>query len=113
MYFLFYSAAHSAISKKKNAKNEFLPPNTTLKLEPLDQGIIQSFKVKYSHHVIKKMSKMEDGVSPAVVIVIKAMRMVDKTQSNVSGRFVKNHERIKQLILIILLKTAPKIIGTD
>lgn len=51
----FYSVFYSAnISWLKPVKIEFMPPNTTPKIQPLDQGIVQNFKVKYWHEVIKK-----------------------------------------------------------
>lgn len=109
--FIDNCAAHNTIPKMENVKIEFLPPNTTSKLQPLDQGIIQSFKVKYRHLVVKKMlSEMEDGVSPSGVNVLQAMRMAYKAWNNVSSStiinsfkkagFIKNHESSSQTINI-------------
>lgn len=100
--------AHSTIPKMENVKIEFLPPNTTSKLQPLDQGIIQSFKVKYRHLVVKKMlSEMEDGVSQTSVNVLEAMRMTYKAWNSVlsstiinsfkKAGFIKNHENIQTI----------------
>lgn len=92
--FIDNCTAHSTIPKMENVKIEFLPPNTTSKLQPLDQGIIQSFKVKYRHHMVKKMlSEMEDGISPSSVNVLQAMRMADKAWSNVSSTTIINSFR--------------------
>ena len=33
-----------------NIRVEYLPPNTTAHLQPMDAGIIKSFKVKYKHY---------------------------------------------------------------
>ena len=40
-------AAHEPVDKLHAVKLAFLPPNTTSKLQPMDQGIIYNVKVKY------------------------------------------------------------------
>ncbi|XP_054709229.1 tigger transposable element-derived protein 4-like [Uloborus diversus] len=42
-------------SKVKNIKLIFLPPNTTSKLQPMDQGIIKNLKVYYRKRILRKM----------------------------------------------------------
>ena len=37
----------------ENVEVYFLPPNTTSKLQPMDSGIIMSFKKHYRHYHIK------------------------------------------------------------
>ena len=40
----------------KHVEIEFLPPNTTSKLQPLDAGIIAEMKVLYRRHQIENLS---------------------------------------------------------
>jgi guanylate kinase len=37
--------AHNTKKKFNSIRVEFLPPNTTSQLQPMDQGIIQNFKI--------------------------------------------------------------------
>ncbi len=66
----------------------FLPPNTTSKLQPLDLGIIQNFKVHYRHlllrYVLSKIDECETATEIAnSVNILIAMRWVAKAWEKV------------------------------
>ena len=46
--------AHPEVENLKSIKLKFLPPNTTSKLQPCDQGIIQSLKRHYRSQVLQR-----------------------------------------------------------
>ena len=50
--------AHRIIEGLKAAELVFLPPNTTSKIQPIDQGIIRSLKAKY----LKNHSKADQSI---------------------------------------------------
>ena len=43
------SSAEDELPKFSNITVEYLPPNTTAHIQPMDAGIIKSFKAKYKH----------------------------------------------------------------
>ena len=45
--------AHPIIDGLKSIELVFLPPNTTSKTQPMDQGVIRSLKAKYCRNIIK------------------------------------------------------------
>lgn len=55
LMFIDNCTAHGEIPNLKNIKIKYLPPNTTSKLQPLDQGIIQSFKMHYRKEVVRRV----------------------------------------------------------
>ena len=70
--------------KYSNIKIIFLPPNTTSKLQPLDLGIIQNFKVHYRKLLMRFiLAKIDENTSTASEIaksvdVLKAIRWVSE-----------------------------------
>ncbi len=44
---------HPTDIELSNIKLKLFPPNTTSKLQPLDQGIIRTFKTYYRKYVVK------------------------------------------------------------
>lgn len=64
LLFLDNAASHPRELHLKNVKLIFLPPNTTSVCQPLDQGIIQNFKLYYRNQIIQHiLSNMDSSKS--------------------------------------------------
>lgn len=61
LLFLDNATCHPAL-EFSNVKLQFLPPNTTVVCQPLDQGIIENFKSHYRKRLIKEMLDKVDGL---------------------------------------------------
>ena len=56
---------------------ELLPPNTTSKTQPMDQGVIGSLKAFYRHSIIKRyITSIDGGRSPTNVNMLEAMTLL-------------------------------------
>ncbi|XP_039969782.1 tigger transposable element-derived protein 1-like isoform X2 [Bactrocera tryoni] len=67
---------HNTDEKFSSITIEFLPPNTTALIQPLDQGIIHSFKIEYRQILIKKqICALEKGLS--IVELLKSLTILD------------------------------------
>lgn len=79
-------------------KLKFLPPNTTLKTQPLDQGIIQSFKVHYRAQLLEWviMKAQTSGPSAlasstaASVNALNAVHWINSAWNKVTQATIKN-----------------------
>jgi hypothetical protein len=71
----------------KNTEVLFLPPNTTSKLQPLDQGIIAAFKARYRRNWIRYMLEQhESGFDPLqTMTVLKAIQFSIRAWDDVSS----------------------------
>ena len=54
LLFIDNCPAHNLIGTYSNIEIHFLPPNTTSKIQPMDQGVINSFKTKYRQCSVNK-----------------------------------------------------------
>ncbi|XP_055907142.1 tigger transposable element-derived protein 6-like [Eupeodes corollae] len=52
--FVDNAACHKKLDNLKNINLQFLPPNATSIIQPLDQGIIHCFKAYYRQNIIRK-----------------------------------------------------------
>ena len=64
-YCLWIMLAVILMTLKINIKVVFLQPNTTSKLQPLDLGVIQNFKVHYRQHLLRFVLSSIDRCSSA------------------------------------------------
>ena len=68
----------------------FLPKNTTSRLQPLDAGIIQNFKVKYRKRLVKYgLARIQEDVSATQVVksayVLVAIRWLQEACKEVNN----------------------------
>ncbi|GBM86177.1 Tigger transposable element-derived protein 6 [Araneus ventricosus] len=83
--------AHSNFPALKNITVKFLPPNTTSKLQPLNQGIIRSFKFDYRAQIVRKLlDSIGEGKPCAPINILQSMRMADYARRNVTETTIKN-----------------------
>lgn len=77
-----------------NVKVCYLPPNTTSKLQPLDQGVIKQFKLEYSRRVLRYLIARIDNCNNAFqlvkeVTVSDAVSWIKSSWENVKTETIK------------------------
>lgn len=68
----------------------FLPKNTTSRLQPLDCGIIRSFKCHYRRYLLKTAIEMIDNNQKVAFTILDAIRMVAKSWNAVNSDVISN-----------------------
>lgn len=90
LLFIDNCPAHNIQRDFSNIQIEFLPPNSTARLQPIDKGIIQNFKTFYRKEVVKEILEcMEDGKAYKISL-FSAMNMAYKAWKNVSKPTIQN-----------------------
>ncbi|CAG8640960.1 12350_t:CDS:2 [Cetraspora pellucida] len=86
-----------------NITIHYLPPNTTSRIQPLDAGIIMSFKRRYRSYFIKWLldqyeSKKDDklNVLDAIKFIVRAWREVSSETVTLSAVEVLEHYLMQQ-----------------
>jgi len=88
--FIDNCTAHSNIPSLQSIKVQFLSPNTTSKLQPLDQGIIKNFKILYRKEIVRSiLSDIEEEKNTSITI-LQAIKLADKSWRNVSQQTIIN-----------------------
>ena len=79
---------------------QFLPPNTTSQLQPLDQGIIKICMTLYWKEIVRSaILDMEEQKSTATITLLQAIRMADKSWSNVTKETIINCYTAREFIV--------------
>ena len=83
--------AHPIVDGLKAIELMFLPPNTTSKTQPMDQGVIRSLKAKYRRKIIKRLIRAVDMKKKLPqTSIFDAMQLLQSTWSEVSELTIKN-----------------------
>ena len=79
------------VDKLKAIELVFLPPNTTLKTQPMDQGVIRALKAFYRTNFVRRQIKYIDaGRTTPKINILEAMRMLVRSWDALSANTVKN-----------------------
>lgn len=91
LLFIDNCTAHNAIPVMSSLKVQFLPPNTTSKLQPMDLGIIKNFKVKYRKEVVQHLLRdLAENRGLVPINVLEAVRYVKKAWDEVTSQTIRN-----------------------
>ena len=83
--------AHSHVEGLQAVELIFLPPNTTSKLQPMDQGVIRSLKAKYKSAVVKLyINRIESGQELPKISILDAMKLLVQAWNRVTKDTVQN-----------------------
>ena len=83
--------AHPEIADLKAVELVFLPPNTTSKTQPMDQGVIRALKAYYRSNVVKRQIKFIDaGKEVPKINILEGMQILVKSWDAVSKDTVQN-----------------------
>ncbi|KAL4153779.1 hypothetical protein QTP88_001612 [Uroleucon formosanum] len=83
-------AAHNNPPTLSNVRIEFLPANTTSKLQPLDQGIIKNFKLLYRKEIVSEFLACLDNNDSPKVTVLTAIIISHKAWNNMTTQTIQN-----------------------
>lgn len=95
LLFLDNATSHPSDLKLKNVKIHFLPPNTTAFCQPLDQGIIKTFKTFYRSAILKHILSRMDSVDSIEELaksinVLDVVYFIDKAWQKVTPTTIQN-----------------------
>ena len=86
-----HDTKNSQILKLTNIKLIYFPANCTSVCQPMDQGIIQSFKVHYRKLIVtEKIECIEYGCEMPAIDVYSAIKMINKAWIAVTASTIRN-----------------------
>lgn len=90
LLFIDNCTAHNNPPHLSHVAVEFLPPNTTSILQPLDQGVIKVFKSFYRTEIVQQLlDSLEENVDHKISL-LSAMYIADKSWKKVSEKTIRN-----------------------
>ncbi|XP_037520679.1 tigger transposable element-derived protein 6-like [Rhipicephalus sanguineus] len=79
-------SAHHVVSQMKRIIVKFLPPNTTARLQPLEEGIIKAFKVGYRRRLVQRLLiNLRLGIEPKIDL-LGAIQMITGAWNDVKKK---------------------------
>ncbi|CAF1058709.1 unnamed protein product [Brachionus calyciflorus] len=85
------AASHKILQKFSNVSIHFLPPSNTSVLQPMDAGIIRSFKINYKNLLVKSFIKSIELENKVILPNVKdAILMMKLAWYNVSSETISN-----------------------
>ena len=83
--------AHPHVEGLQAVELIFLPPNTTSKLQPMDQGVIRSLKAKYRSAVVKLyITRIETRDELSKISILDAMKFLVQAWNRASKDTIQN-----------------------
>ena len=83
--------AHPNIDKLQAVELIFLPPNTTSKTQPMDQGVIRSLRAHYCAHVVKKyIANIDSNKGVSRINILTAMSYLAEAWDRVTSATIVN-----------------------
>ncbi|XP_067650982.1 tigger transposable element-derived protein 6-like [Haliotis asinina] len=93
------AASHNCANVKlTNVKVHFLPPNTTSHIQPMDAGIIRTFKAHYKKYLVKHFIRCAEDDLPQTLNLREALRFVKTAWSEVKSSTIQNCYRHVDII---------------
>jgi transcriptional regulator with XRE-family HTH domain len=93
LLFLDNAPCHPHDLELSNIKFVFFPPNTTSIVQPLDQGVINSFKCHYRRMLVKHIiaqCTMAHSIDQINVTALDAIRWIDEAWKTVTSTTIRN-----------------------
>ncbi|XP_064479058.1 tigger transposable element-derived protein 4-like [Ornithodoros turicata] len=90
LLFVDNCAAHGHILNLQAIKLEFLPPNTTSVIQPMDQGVIHNLKVNYRRRLLSRTLLCLDNGKTYAVNLLSAMSMLSEAWKAVPQQTLRN-----------------------
>lgn len=82
--------AHPRVKNLKAITLVFLPPNTTSKTQPMDQGVIQNLKVHYRKRMLLRHVQAIDDNTDLHITVLDALRLLNYAWKSVKPTTISN-----------------------